>query len=634
MTRLGNPVPWLAALLAAYLVAPLLLLLANLPRATAAGPGLGAALATSLVTATISTAITALLGIPLAYAMARARGRGASLLWMLLALPVAIPSLMSGMLLLYLVGPYAPLGSVFGTSLTDSYAGIVLAQTFVSAPFLVITARAAFRALDPALDEVARTLGHGASARLLRVAVPAAWGGIRAGLLLAWLRAFGEFGATVIVAYHPYSLPVFTWVQFSSGGLDSTLPAIGVALGAALVVLVLSQVRFPRRRPHRVARRAAPPAAPRLAASPALSFHVSRQLRGFRVDVAHPAASRRIALLGPSGAGKTLTLRLLTGITAADSAEIRAGDTDLAALPPERRGIGYLPQSSALMPGRTLWEQATFGVRADADAAAWWIERLGLAGLEHRLPTELSGGQQRRVALARALACRPSLLLMDEPFSALDAPVRSRLQREMRLLQREAGLTTVLVTHDPEEAALLADDVVVIEHGRVLQGGPIAEVAAHPASPRVAELLGITNTHTGVVARPGWLAAGGLEIAAATGGLSAGTPVVWTVPPEEIVLHAAGGGGGHRGTVVDCVALGATVETTVDLSGLQLTVRGLHGARALAGDPCALEVRPETVSLWPQDAQAAGDGSGPASAGRTPGPRRGRAGRHGAAIIE
>src|SRR5205085_10588312 len=152
----------------------------------------------------------------------------------------------------------------------------------------------------------------------------------------------------------------------------------------------------------------------------------------------------------PAGAGKTLTLRLLAGIGHADRAEVRAGQADLTALPAERRGVGYLPQHSALLPRQTVWRQVTFAVDADPGLAVWWLEKLGLAGLENRLPEELSGGQQRRVALVRALARNPSLILLDVPFSALDAPVRARLYREVRRLQRELGLCTVLVTHDPD----------------------------------------------------------------------------------------------------------------------------------------------------------------------------------------
>src|SRR5947209_16836896 len=169
---------------------------------------------------------------------------------MLVALPLALPPLISGILLLYLVGPYTVLGRLFDGNLTDTRTGIVIAQTFVAAPFLVIAARGAFAAVDPALEDVARTLGHKRAAVFLKVALPAAWPGVQAGLLLAWLRAFGEFGATVILAYHPYSLPIFTFVQFDSTGLPSTVLPVVAALGAALVVLAGVQVHARRRRPY------------------------------------------------------------------------------------------------------------------------------------------------------------------------------------------------------------------------------------------------------------------------------------------------------------------------------------------------------------------------------------------------
>ena len=125
-----------------------------------------------------------------------------------------------------------------------------------------------------------------------------------------------------------------------------------------------------------------------------------------------------------------------------------------------------------MFPGRTVWQQVLFAAGADPALAAWWLRTLRLDGLESRLPEQLSGGQRQRVALARALAFQPRLVLLDEPFSALDAPVREELRRELRRLQREAGLSTVLVTHDPEEAALLADEILVVDDGGLLQAGP------------------------------------------------------------------------------------------------------------------------------------------------------------------
>ncbi len=589
---LRSPLPWLAALLAVYLLAPIIAFLVRLGHGAPSAPGLGSALITSVLTATISAALIALFGIPLAYLLARARGWLATVVSVLVGLPLALPPLMSGILLLYLVGPYTFLGKLFNGQLTDTRAGIVIAQTFVAAPFLVIAARGAFAGLDPALEDVASTLGHGRVARFLKVALPAAWPGVLAGLLMAWLRSFGEFGATVILAYHPYSLPVFEYVQFDSAGLGGTMLPLAVALGTALLVLIAVQAHARRPRPKA---RLPEPVAPRGPASGPLSFSLRQHVGDFELELDHPAGSQRLALLGPSGAGKTLTLRLLAGISDSDRAEVRAGTVELTGVAAERRGVGYLPQQSALLPRRTVWQQVTFAVDADPGLAAWWLEKLDLVGLENRLPEELSGGQQRRVALVRALARNPSLILLDEPFSALDAPVRARLYREVRRLQRELSLCTVLVTHDPDEAALLADEIIVLDGGRSLQQGPVSEVFSHPSSPTVAALLGIANAHSGTVANADVIATGRLQVRARTAGLATGTEVRWAIRPEDIVLD---GEGPYPAVVADAVNLGAIRELTLEAGDAEFVVRTTRGIALRTGEACRIDLPPEAISVW------------------------------------
>jgi molybdate transport system permease protein len=545
--------------------------------------------------------VIALLGTPLAYLLARSSGVRSRVLLAIVALPLALPTLMSGILLLYVVGPFTIPGELFGGKLTDTRAGIVLAQIFVAAPFLIIAARAAFAAVDPALEDVAATLGLGRVARFARVAVPAALPGIAAGVLLTWLRAFSEFGATVILAYHPFSLPVFTFVQFDEAGLPGTMLPIAAALAAALVVMVLLQIRIPRRAPGRTSTPAAAPLVPR--ADTALDFSVAKQLGSFSLNVAHRAQSPRLALLGASGAGKTLTLRLLAGLTAPDGeGHVRAGARTLDALSPQRRHIGYVPQQSALMPRRTVWRQVTFARRAQPALAARWIERLGLTGLEDRYPDQLSGGQQRRVAIARALAVEPDLLLLDEPFTGLDAPVRDQLRRDLRRLQKEAGLSTVIVTHDPEEAAMLADEIVVLGEGRVLQAGTRQSIFAGPASPRIAQLLGIANTHRAVAVAPDRILCDGIEISVSAGGLSNGTPVVWCARSERIHLTPDGR---YAATLIDDIDLGAARELTLSLAqNLQLTLRYSGAEQLVIGQAMRLEMAPEDIAVWPADMAA------------------------------
>src|SRR5271163_4184695 len=325
--RVSSPLPWLGGLLALYLLVPIVAFLVRLGGGATAPPGLGSALVTSLFTATISAALITVLGVPLAYLLARGRGVLTRVLTALVALPLALPPLMSGLLLLYVVGPYTTAGKLFGGRLTDTRAGIILAQTFVAAPFLIIVARAAFAAVDPALEDVAATLGLGRFARFARVAVPAALPGIGAGILLTWLRAFAEFGATVILAYHPFSLPVFTFVQFDESGLPGTMLPVAAALAVALVVLLLAGLRTPRRRRGRVTVATPVPVSP--GSPPALDFALSRRLGAFSLQIAHRAHGPRLALLGPSGAGKTLTLRLLAGLLASEGGHITAGSRAL-----------------------------------------------------------------------------------------------------------------------------------------------------------------------------------------------------------------------------------------------------------------------------------------------------------------
>jgi iron(III) transport system ATP-binding protein len=212
------------------------------------------------------------------------------------------------------------------------------------------------------------------------------------------------------------------------------------------------------------------------------------------------SASRFVCVLGPSGCGKTTLLRLIAGFEAADSGTIHQDGRDVTVLPPEARDYGIVFQSYALFPNRTVAANIGFGLEATGVDKALRVRRvselLTLVGLtEHaaKYPNQISGGQQQRVALARALALSPGLLLLDEPLSALDANVRAHLRTELQALQRRIGVTALMVTHDREEAFSVADQVVIMNKGRIEQTGTPEDVYQRPSNLFVARLLGGCN---------------------------------------------------------------------------------------------------------------------------------------------
>lgn len=233
--------------------------------------------------------------------------------------------------------------------------------------------------------------------------------------------------------------------------------------------------------------------------SEGLDAHLVVERGSFRLDIALTAAPGDVvALLGPNGAGKTTALRALAGLAPLSEGHLRLDGTDLARTPPESRPVGVVFQDYLLFPHLTALDNVAFGPRcrgvgkseARARAAAW-LERMGLAGHTGAKPRRLSGGQAQRVALARALATDPRLLLLDEPLAALDARTRLEVRAQLRRHLADFEAVAVLVTHDPLDAMVLADRLVVVEHGRVVQEGAPADIARHPRTEYIAQLVGL-----------------------------------------------------------------------------------------------------------------------------------------------
>jgi putative spermidine/putrescine transport system ATP-binding protein len=282
-----------------------------------------------------------------------------------------------------------------------------------------------------------------------------------------------------------------------------------------------------------------------------------------------------VVLLGPSGCGKTTTLRMIAGFIAPTAGEIRLGGNDITRQPPWRRNTGLVFQSYALFPHLSVADNVAFGLRMRklpqpkiATKLTEVLRLVRLEGLANRLPRELSGGQQQRVALARALVIEPDILLLDEPLSNLDAKLRHEVRVEIRELQKELGLTTVMVTHDQEEALTMADRLVVMSNGQVQQVGSQRELYEKPANTFVAGFVGRTNFLHGRVETPGvFRTESGLAVRCDEG--AAGTGRTLALRPERLSLATAPVAGAENcfpGTVEFASYLGGILEYYVRLT--------------------------------------------------------------------
>ena len=261
-----------------------------------------------------------------------------------------------------------------------------------------------------------------------------------------------------------------------------------------------------------------------------------------------------ICFLGPSGCGKTTLLRAVAGLDIQTAGRVWQAGRDISELPPAERDFGIVFQSYALFPNLTVARNIAFGLenqklkRADIERRVTELLALvNLSGQEGKYPAQLSGGEQQRVALTRALATSPGLLLLDEPLSALDARVRAHLRVEMIALQRRLGVTTIMVTHDQEEALTMADRIVVMNHGVIEQVGTPTEIYRRPDTLFVAEFVGAMNRIAGVGAGDGRVTVGEVTLDTQAHAAAAGAPVVAAIRPEDVLPHAGAAGGGESG---------------------------------------------------------------------------------------
>jgi iron(III) transport system ATP-binding protein len=316
-----------------------------------------------------------------------------------------------------------------------------------------------------------------------------------------------------------------------------------------------------------------------------------------------------ICFLGPSGCGKTTLLRIIAGLEVQTRGEVWQGGRDISLLPPALRDYGIVFQSYALFPNLSVADNVGYGLvnrkvpRAQVtQRVSELVKLVGLPGSEVKYPSQLSGGQQQRIALARALATAPGLLLLDEPLSALDALERVRLRQEIRALQKKLGVTTVMVTHDQEEALSVADRIVVMNHGVIEQVGTPQEVYREPASPFVADFVGKVNMLPGRV-RNGQLEAGTLRLA--DGGADRDVRIY--LRPEDVLARPIAEGDPHvfDGVIEKIEFLGSYCHVHVDAQALApnkltvyLSLNYLAEQSLQEGSPLRLKLLAERVKVF------------------------------------
>jgi putative spermidine/putrescine transport system ATP-binding protein len=313
----------------------------------------------------------------------------------------------------------------------------------------------------------------------------------------------------------------------------------------------------------------------------------------------HLAPGELVALLGPSGCGKTTALRILAGLDTATSGTVSVGGKDLTRVPANKRDMGMVFQAYSLFPHMTVIDNVAFGLKLRGKDSAARRARAGdvldLVGLgEHadRYAHQLSGGQQQRVALARALAIEPSVLLLDEPLSALDAKVRVQLRDEIRRVQMEVGTTTLFVTHDQEEALAVADRVGVMNAGRLEQLAPPAELYSAPASRFVGEFVGLSNRLPAEV-RDGVASVLGRDVPVLPGSTSGAGHAL--VRPESVSVVADADGPARVATVMFLGPLSRVTCTLADGTDVIAQLASSDALRLEPGDAVRLEVEPSPV---------------------------------------
>ena len=498
----------------------------------------------SLRIAAIATLITGILGIAAAHFMHCYRGKWRSLLDGLFLSPLVLPPTVLGFLLLLLLGKNGPLGKLLttaGINVVFTWYAAVITATVVAFPLMYKTTLGAFEQIDRSLQQAARTLGASESTVFWQITLPLSLPGLLAGATLAFARALGEFGATLMLAGNipgrTQTLPMAIYFAVEGGDFrEAALWSLAILILSLGAVVLVNQFAHRKRHLKEKYRRNIPfpfksflkpllkPSKNSRIPSSALSqleVNIRKQLPTFNLNVSFSTENQHpLGLLGASGAGKSLILRCIAGIETPDQGRIVLNGRVLfdsnkeINVPSCDRRVGILFQNYALFPHLSVADNVAFGLQPLSsrrshqnakqieDAVAQQLSSVQLEPLSQRYPSELSGGQQQRVALARALASQPEVLLLDEPFSALDTHLRSQIEQQLiTRLQNYSGIA-LLVTHNLEEAYRVCHDLLVVDSGRLSAHGPKHQIFEQPRTVAIAKLTGCKNFSPAIARGP------------------------------------------------------------------------------------------------------------------------------------
>jgi sulfate/thiosulfate transport system ATP-binding protein len=514
-------------------------------RALVADADTRSAILLTLRVAPVAVALNLVFGVAAAWTIARFRFPGRALLTALIDLPFAVSPVVAGLvfvLLFGLQGYFGPWLRSHDVKIIFATPGLILATAFVTFPFVARELIPLMEAIGADEETAAVSLGARAWHMFRRVTLPNVKWGLLYGVILCNARAMGEFGAVYVVSGHiagrTDTMPLRVEKLFQEYDMPGAFAVASLLSLLALVTLAVktalewqTRVEIAGRRREALpdaagsestprALRVVPPAHPTRVAEPrpaAQDPRVGISIKGITkrfgdfvalddVSLEVPHGSL-VALLGPSGSGKTTLLRIISGLEVPDAGSIHYEDEDATQRSARERNVGFVFQHYALFRHMSVFENVAFGLRV----RRWREAKVGsrvhellrliqLEGLGPQSPSQLSGGQRQRVALARALAAEPKVLLLDEPFGALDAKVRQELRQWLRKLHDDIHVTSVFVTHDQEEAFEVADRVVVMNKGRIEQQGTPQEVFDHPANAFVMDFLGNVNVFHGRMA--------------------------------------------------------------------------------------------------------------------------------------